>query len=253
MNNSNCDVLVFAPHPDDAEIFCGGVVASLASKYRVVIADLTRGELSSRGDIKTRQKEADKAAKILGLSDRLNLGLPDGGIKNEPKQVAKVVTTIRKLKPQTIIFPYSKDRHPDHEAAHQLIKTSIFMSNLARYKTGKLERHQAEYALMYEMRIEMPFSMLVDISAHHQTKLESVMAYSSQILTSKSKNNGPSSFLYNEQATKAISRRSAYYGSMLGVEHAEPLLLLGSIGCKDPIDFLKQSTSAKNMYIIPNR
>ena len=73
------DALAFGAHPDDVEIFCGGVMVRLAQLgYRTGVIDLTRGELASRGTPEERAREADAAAKVLGLAFRENLGLPDG-------------------------------------------------------------------------------------------------------------------------------------------------------------------------------
>tara|TARA_R100000455_G_C6265103_1_gene120338 strand:- start:29 stop:241 length:213 start_codon:yes stop_codon:yes gene_type:complete len=63
------DVLVFASHPDDAELNCGGTIAALTSQGKKVgIIDLTKGEMGTRGTQETRAEEVKKASEVLGIS-----------------------------------------------------------------------------------------------------------------------------------------------------------------------------------------
>ena len=80
----NLDVLVFAAHPDDAELAMGGTIAKLsANNLKVGIIDFTRGEMGTRGTAEARQKEAFKAAGILKAALRENLSIPDGSIEQQ--------------------------------------------------------------------------------------------------------------------------------------------------------------------------
>ena len=82
------DVLVFAAHPDDAELSMGGTIAKLTHhKHKVGIIDLTKGELGTRGNEAIRKEEAENAAQILGVVVRENLGLADGFF--EPSSAGK--------------------------------------------------------------------------------------------------------------------------------------------------------------------
>ena len=77
--NNRYDVVVFGAHPDDIELSAGGTVAKMVSQgLKVVIVDLTRGELGTRGTPEIRHQEATSAAEILGVEERVNLKLKDG-------------------------------------------------------------------------------------------------------------------------------------------------------------------------------
>ena len=77
------DVLAIAAHRDDVELTCGGtLLKAVANGQRTAIIDLTQGEMGSRGSAELRAAEASHAAEILGVSARVNLGLPDAGITN---------------------------------------------------------------------------------------------------------------------------------------------------------------------------
>src|SRR4051812_47860404 len=109
------DILVLAAHPDDAELGCGGtILRHVAMGKKVGVVDLTRGELGTRGTPQTREQEAADSAKILGLSARENLSLPDGFFKNEEEHQLHVVKAIRKYQPEIILANARYDRHPDH-------------------------------------------------------------------------------------------------------------------------------------------
>ena len=123
------DVLVFAAHPDDAELAMGGTIARFTNDgLSVGIVDLTRGEMGTRGNADTRQKEALEAAKILKTSIRENLLIPDGDIEISNGNVQKVVLPIRKYRPKIVFAPFYNDRHPDHIGASKLIKRAMFVS-----------------------------------------------------------------------------------------------------------------------------
>src|SRR5215210_8353825 len=98
------DVLAIAAHPDDVELVCGGTLIRSQQLGRTTgILDLAAGELASRGTPELRSKEAAKAAKVMGVSVRENLGLPDGGIQNTPETRARVAVVIRRLQPKIVI------------------------------------------------------------------------------------------------------------------------------------------------------
>ena len=130
------DLLVFGPHPDDLEIGLGGTIARhTAEGYSVGLCDLTRAELSSNGTVEERQAEAQAAAQLLGAAWRENLGWPDGGIAATSDQLRSAVDLIRRARPRTVAIPYWDDRHPDHVASSQVLRTAVFRSGLRRYET----------------------------------------------------------------------------------------------------------------------
>ena len=169
------DILVFAAHPDDAELSMGGTIAKLTKgKYKVGIIDLTKGELGTRGNEKTRQTEAAKADKILNVSARVNLGIPDGDIQRTKENLMMVIKEIRKFKPKIIFAPYFNDRHPDHHDTSVLIKEAMFSTGLPKIKTFDNRVGQKAYRpkkLFYYMqnsgrlRLALLYNRLRDVIA----------------------------------------------------------------------------------------
>src|SRR5215217_3589578 len=111
------DVLAIAAHRDDVELTCGGtLIKSAKLGRRTGIVDLTQGEMGTRGSAALRQEESERAAAVLGVSVRENLGLPDAGIVNTTETRAALASIIRRLQPRVVIAPATTGRHPDHRA-----------------------------------------------------------------------------------------------------------------------------------------
>ncbi|MEO5798857.1 MAG: bacillithiol biosynthesis deacetylase BshB1 [Gemmatimonadales bacterium] len=176
------DLLVVAPHPDDAELLAGGTLAKAADQgHRTGILDLTRGELGSRGSPELRAEEAAAASLILGVSTRINAGLPDGHLDNTDAMRRVVVEQLRVLRPRVVILPYIVGRHPDHRVASELVRDACFLAGLRNYPADgePFKPFKLCYALAYREDPVTP-TFVVDISSTFERKLAAVACYSSQ-------------------------------------------------------------------------
>ncbi len=219
------DVLVFAAHPDDAELAMGGTIARFTNDgLSVGIVDLTRGEMGTRGNADTRQKEALEAAKILKTSIRENLLIPDGDIEISNGNVQKVVLPIRKYRPKIVFAPFYNDRHPDHIGASKLIKRAMFVSGLEKIKTSEGEITQRAYRpakLFYYMQTyTFEPSFVVDISNFFEIKMKAVWAYSTQFHNPES--NEPETFISSPEFIDYVDARAKFYGFQIGKKFGEP-------------------------------
>jgi N-acetylglucosamine malate deacetylase 1 len=220
----NIDVLVFAAHPDDAELSMGGTLAKLSKNgYKVGIIDITRGELGTRGTAETRQKEAFQAAIILKAALRENLSIPDGNIQRTKENLLKIVMVIRRYRPKIIFAPYFNDRHPDHIDASKLVKEAVFTSGLAKIKTFDREVAQEHYRpsrLFYYMQTyTFEPSFIVDISECFETKMKCINAYATQFFDPKSKE--PETFISRPEFLGYIESRARFYGFQIGKLYGE--------------------------------
>ena len=224
----NLDVIVFAAHPDDAELSMGGTILKFTNnKYKVGVVDLTRGEMGTRGTDKTRKNEADNASKILKLKVRENLSIPDGNIELSNNNLKKVVRIIRKYQPKIIFAPYLNDRHPDHIDASALIKRAMFTSGLTKFKTVDGKNVQKAYRpvkLYYFMQTyTFEPSFVVDITDTFNGKMKSVYAYKTQVYNpGKKKSNEPETFISTPEFIGYIEARAKSYGFKIGKKYAEP-------------------------------
>ncbi|MEE9430904.1 MAG: bacillithiol biosynthesis deacetylase BshB1 [Melioribacteraceae bacterium] len=223
----NLDVLIFAAHPDDAELSMGGTIAKLTKdNLSVGIIDFTRGELGSRGTIKTRKEEANNASKILGITTRENFAFPDGQIFVNEKFTSKVISAIRKYKPKMIFAPYFNDRHPDHIETSKVVKRAMFQSGLSKVRTklkGKFQKTYRPNKLYYYMQTyEFTPSFVVDISETFETKMKSVLAYKTQFHVEGVKLKDPSTFISNPEFVKYLDARAKSFGFNIGKKYGEP-------------------------------
>ena len=225
------DVLGFGAHRDDIELTCGGTMIKLVDQgYKTGIIDLTAGEMGTRGSAEEREKEAEEAARLLGVQCRENLHIPDANIELNMENKLKVVTVIRKYRPRLILVPYWEDRHPDHAHAGQLVTEAAFIAGLAKLDTGQ-PKHRPEKILYYMCHYEFIPSFVVDVTDQHQRKMEAIRAYESQVYNPSYA--GEPTLISSPEYMESIEIRSRYYGNHIGKKHGEPFLMRGMIEIKD--------------------
>lgn len=223
MTSDPVDIVAVGAHPDDVELTCGGTLAKAArAGYRTAIIDLTRGEMGTRGTPEKRAAEAAGAAEVLGVSARVNAGLPDAGLFNTDETRQTVVALLRQLKPKVVILPFPIGRHPDHRVASALGRDACFLSKLAKYP-AEGELHKVEkviYVMAYREDPEKP-SFVVDISDEFETKLKSIACYSSQFEGVVSAGE-----LYptGQVLLELVRTQNQHYGSLIRTAYGEPFL-----------------------------
>lgn len=216
------ELLAIVAHPDDAELLCGGTLIRAADQgYRTGILNLTGGETGSRGSGELREREAARAAGIMGLSVRRSVGLPDGALENSPETRLLVARHLRELRPRTVILHGPGGRHPDHRAAHQLGFDAAFVSGLARAPLPG-EPHRPSkilYCMAFAEPPEQP-TFVVDVSEQMERKLAAIAAYESQFegKTWAGDVFGGATRPLLEQ----IAAHCAHYGSLIRADYGEP-------------------------------
>jgi N-acetylglucosamine malate deacetylase 1 len=216
------DLLALAAHRDDVELLCGGTLAKAASQgYRTGILDLSRGEMGTAGSADLREKEAEQATRILGVTARRNAGLPDAAIENKHETRLVVVRWIRAFRPRVVILPYPAGRHPDHRIASQLGYDACFLAGLAKLPAlGEPHRpHKILYSLTYREDAVKP-SFVVDITEQIEAKLAAVKCYASQF---DGRTWGGEVFPGGERLLyDQVLMHAARYGSLIRTEYGEP-------------------------------
>ncbi|MGL4521609.1 MAG: bacillithiol biosynthesis deacetylase BshB1 [Bacilli bacterium] len=183
MRNWDTDFLIFSAHPDDCEIGMGGSIAKYSKKgYKMVSCCLTYAELSSNGNVNTRQKEKQDAARKLGISELLQLDIPDRGISLHSKYIQQVTNIIRMYKPRYVFSPARNDRHPDHGAATNLVSEAIFNARIRKYKTSYNDTHVVSNHFLYCINGVHTPDFYVDISCSIEQKRSALHAYASQFM-----------------------------------------------------------------------
>jgi bacillithiol biosynthesis deacetylase BshB1 len=249
MLSSAVDILAIAAHRDDVEQTCGGTLLKMAERgHRTGILDLTRGEMGTRGTAEDRAREAAEAAKILKVSWRQALDIPDGRVENTWENRLKVARIIRQTRPRVVIVPYWKGRHPDHYTASKLGYEACFLAGLAKLAIsdepsalsasgGRVSRNRQASSLSSEGAAPAPHrpfkiiyatlyhdvrpTFVVDISEQFEARFESLMAYKSQFSDQEA---GRDIFPAREEIRARIESMARFYGMMAGVSYGEPFL-----------------------------
>ncbi len=235
------DILAFAAHPDDVELACSGTVIKHVNAGRKVgVVDLTRGELGTRGNPDIREEEANRAAKIMGLSIRDNLGFRDIFFTNDEAHQLEVVKKIRQYQPDIVLANAVYDRHPDHPRASQLISQVCFMAGLSKMETiagGKIQKEWKPTVIYHYVQSSyVKPDFVVDISESWDRKMESIKAYSSQFHNPDS--NEPETFISSSQFLDLINARSLDLGKTIGASHGEGFTVERVPGIKDLFDLI---------------
>jgi N-acetylglucosamine malate deacetylase 1 len=218
---ADLDVLAIFAHRDDAELTCGGTLIKLASQgHRVGILDLTEGEMGTRGSAAIRAEEAQRAATVMGLSVRENLGLPDAGIVNTPETRRLLTRAIRRHRPGIVIAPAQQGRHPDHRITSELVRDACFVSGLAKVEPD-LPKHRPRkvlHCMTYREDSIRP-TFVVDISNEFDRKLEAIRCYGSQF---DSVTQAGEVYPNGDSLYDIVRHQAAHYGSLIRTRYGEP-------------------------------
>jgi bacillithiol biosynthesis deacetylase BshB1 len=221
MSDTPVSILAIAAHRDDVELTCGGTLIKAAKRgQRTAIIDLTQGEMGTRGSAQLRGAEAENAARVLGVSARETLGLPDAGIENTPATRELLARAIRRFRPRIVIAPAFEGRHPDHRAAAGLIRDACFVAGLAKV-APEVPKHRPLkilHSLTYRQDFTRP-TFVVDVSEEFEQKLEAIRCYSSQF---DGEIQAGEVFPNGEPLYDVIRHYAATYGSLIRTRYGEP-------------------------------
>lgn len=213
------DLVVFSAHPDDAELCCGGLLLLAAEQgRRTAVVDLTRGELGSLGTPEIREQEAAEAARVLRLTKRLNLGLPDGHLHDTDENRKHIVRVVRELRPTIVIAPPCEDHHPDHMAVAEIVRQSFYLCSIQKY-VPELPAWRPKALLHHFGSRHRKPQFVVDISSVIEQRMEAVRCYQSQF---GSPQPGFPVRIASRKFLDSIQGNLAHYGSLIGVSYGEP-------------------------------
>ena len=219
-------------HPDDVELTCGGtMLASVAVGRTTGIVDLTAGETGSRGTVEIRADEAQQAARILGVSVRENLRLPDAHLVNTPDAREAVIRAIRRHRPTIVITHARQGRHPDHIAAAQLVRDACYLAGLRNLVTDMAPHRPRKvvHAMSFREDAIAP-SFVVDISDVLEQKLAAIRCYHSQFdgLTQAGE-----VYPNGEPLLDIIRHQAAHYGTLIRARYGEPFHMTETLRVSD--------------------
>jgi bacillithiol biosynthesis deacetylase BshB1 len=222
--SEHLDMLVIAPHPDDAELGMGGAITKMIQLgWQVGILDLTDGEPTPMGDPITRARETQQASNIMGVRWRENLGLPNRKLEATLENRAKLANVIRRVRPKWLFAPYWEDAHPDHWAATELVEAARFWAKLTKCDLEGQPYHPSRiyyYYCVHLKHVAQP-AFVLDITQQWSVKAAAIAAYESQFTRGKEH--------LSPSLPEQIRDEAAYWGKMIGARYGEPF------ACREPI------------------
>jgi bacillithiol biosynthesis deacetylase BshB1 len=234
------DILAIAAHRDDVELTCAGLLLKAVEQgYRTAILDLTAGEAGTRGSAELRREEAERAAKILGVSERRNAGLPDAHLANDEATRRLLVEAIRDFAPRVIVLPFAIGRHPDHRIASEVGRDACYLAGLGKYPAAGTSHRPFKilYALSYREDPVKP-TFVVDISAQFERKLAAIKCYASQFDAATS---AGEIFPTGQDLYSRIETQNAHYGSLIRSRYGEPYFTHETVVVEDVMKLGVQS------------
>jgi len=234
------DIMAFGAHPDDVELAAAGtLIHHIKNGAKVVVADLTAGELGTRGTAETRADEAEQSRKIMGAHMRVNLQLKDGFFENDKAALLKVVTAIRRFRPRIVLANAVADRHPDHGRAADLVSQACFLAGLAKISTRfedaeqKVWRPKVVYHYIQDRYIKP--DLVVDISDSFSEKMLAVRTFTTQFY--KEGDESPQTPISSAEFLEFIEARAREFGRCIGVEFGEGFTLERPLGTDSLLSF----------------
>jgi bacillithiol biosynthesis deacetylase BshB1 len=228
-----CDIAAFMAHPDDMELSCGGTMAlAVRQGWKAGAVDFTRSELSTRGTPEVRARETEAASKVIGLSCRINLGIPDGRIRDTDEAREAVVRAIRRMRPKVVIAPPLEDHHADHMAVAAILVRAVYLAGVAKYAPG--DDPWRPHALLHTIgsRPAVP-SLIVDVTSVYETRAKAILCYRSQFHDEASTE--PATRISHPEFLKAIEGAARRNGAFIGVPFGEAFTVREPIPVADPV------------------
>ena len=234
MSTPSLDVLAVAAHRDDVEQTCGGTLLKMAQRgYRTGILDLTQGEMGTRGTAEDRSREAQAAARLLNVSIRHALDIPDGRVENTWENRIKIARVIREQRPHVLILPYWKGRHPDHYTTSVLGYEAAFLAGLKKLGStpgsgeaggeaiSQLPPHRPFKIIYASLYDDVRPSFVVDITNQFESRFQALLAYKSQYTDQSA---GSGLFPAQQEIRSRMESMASFYGLLAGVKYAEPFV-----------------------------
>jgi len=235
------DILAFAAHPDDVELSASGTLMRyVAEGKKVGIIDLTEGELGTRGTVETRYEEAADASKIMGLSARENLRMPDGFFEDNAENKRLIIEQIRKYQPEIVLANSISDRHPDHGRAGKLVEDACFLAGLRKIETSLEGQeqlpHRPRLVAHYIQDFYLEPSFVIDVTDYVDRKIEVIKAFKTQFYDPNSPE--PSTPISGEEFFDFIKGRMLNMGRPAGMKYAEGFTISRVFGVKDLFELI---------------
>jgi LmbE family N-acetylglucosaminyl deacetylase len=187
----NSRIIVFAPHPDDETLACGGtIIRKIQEGFDVHVVVLTDGrhshdvtlglaEPSPETIAEIRAMEFSEATRVLGVnpSNLILLGFEDGKLREHMREATeRTVQILREVRPVEIYVSYRDDANEDHRTTYEIVAGS--------FREADLLPEMYEYCV-WNGKLPRPGLKVFVMDIHEELgrKMEAISKYKSQIST----------------------------------------------------------------------
>ena len=209
-------IMIIAAHPDDAEFSIGGTIAKHTLQGdEVYLLNLTNGEPTPYGSVETRLKEAEKADKALGITQRIIMDFPNRYLEETIENRKQVAAYIREYQPDVLLVQYHVDQHPDHIAASQLGTAARFYAKLSKSDIPGEPFYPTKILYYYtsHFRLDTTPSFILPINEEaFKLKMKASFAYESQLKNHQKK----------IKLSDRLEMMTRQYGARINSEYGEP-------------------------------
>jgi bacillithiol biosynthesis deacetylase BshB1 len=225
------DVLSFGAHPDDVEVGTGGVLVRLRDLgYRVGIVYLTEGEMGTGGTPAIRRREAESAARIMGVDIVKRFDWGDTKLFDSYEKRVEIASVIRRCRPRIIFAPHwdgytgRRQSHPDHLATGRIVMNAANLATLIKLG-GEHTAHRIGAIYHYFLPSGVNPSFVVDITPQFERWMQALSAHKSQFLNPKKSRD----YLWS---LETMARTN---GARIGVKYGQGFLSAEPLRIDDPM------------------
>jgi bacillithiol biosynthesis deacetylase BshB1 len=200
------------------------------------VVDLTRGEMGTRGTAADRERETEAATRLMGLSVRRNLELPDGRVRVDVETREALARVLREHRPDAVFAQHVEDLHPDHSACGELARQAWYLAGLQRLAELDGGPPARRPPVLFHYMGHVPFepTLVVDVDEVWERKVELIRCYASQLEPASADDRGEH-FLFGADVLARAETKARFWGERIGCLHGEPLLHVGPLGVTDPL------------------
>lgn len=239
------DLLVIGAHPDDVELTSVGLLLQAKQRgQRTAVIDCTRGEMASNGDVPTRDAELLAAAQLMQLDDRVNLNMPDGGVRNTEENRAAIARQIRRLRPRVVVTPpLEDDDHPDHFYVARTAFEAIHFASKPKYRPDLGQAHTVTQIMFAVYRQAVQPTFVIDITDVWDTALAVAKVFGSQLGTDGRAS--ASTFIASDEFMTWWTGRRAFWGGLIKAAYGEGYTVRTPMRLEDPLAFFQSKTATR--------
>lgn len=214
-------ILVFAPHPDDEILGCGGMmIENIKAGNEVYVCIVTKGvpPMFSEERTKINQEDARRCHGFIGVKQTIFLDFPSTRLEtvDRAEMNGRILKVVRDILPDEVYIPHYGDMQRDH----QIVAESCMVAVRPKYNppTGKVYGYETMSETGWNapaVQNEFIPNVYVDISGSIEQKKDALSYYTLQV-----------SAFPDARSLEAVEALARYRGAQMNMRAAEAFMLI---------------------------